>query len=134
MPSRRRWQKLTRALEASSGRELATAAAGAEPAPRPSRKLIALLAVIGLAAAVTSVLAFISVWDELLRRPSSPVVRALTFLMLASMLAGFGILRLVGASRSRRPGWQRAYGVLLLVLASYLLLQLVHALFDGGAR
>ena len=91
--------------------------------------MIALLAVMGLASAATLVLSGIFFWnEELLRRPSSPIVRALMVLMLASMLTGFAVLRFLGASASRRPRWQRAYGVLLLVLASYLLLQLVWML------
>ncbi len=129
MPSEPRWQKLTRALEATSGRELGAAGDISGPPPRSSRKLIALLAVIGPAAAATLVLSAIFFWnEELLRRPSSPVVRALLFLMLALQLTGFAIVRFLGASASRHPRWQRANGVLLLVLASFLLLQLVRVL------
>lgn len=129
MPTRRRWQKLTHTLEATSGRKLGTAADVSGTPPRLSRNVIALLALIGLAAAATPVLSGIFFWnEELLRRPSSPTIRALLFLMLASMLSGFGILRFLGASASRHPRWQRAHGVLLLALASYLLLQLVRVL------
>ncbi len=129
MPSQRRWRNLTRALEATSPQQVEAAANVSLPAPLSSRKAIALFALIGVAAVATLVLFPISFWnEELLRRPSNPIIRALLSLMLASMLAGFAILRFIGASASRHPRRQRAYGVLLLVFASYLLLQLVPAL------
>ncbi len=69
----------------------------------------------------------ISFWNEqLLGRPSSPAIRALLSLALASMLSGFAVLRFLGASASRHPRRQRAYAILLLLLASLLLLQLVR--------
>lgn len=129
MPSQQRWQRLTRALETTSGREPAAAADVSRPTPPLSRRLIALLALFGLATAALLVLSGIFFWSEdLLRRPSSPIVRALLFLMLALMMPGFAVMRFLNASASRRPRWQRAYGVLLLVLACYLLVQLVRML------
>lgn len=128
IPSQRRWQRLTRALEATSGREPGAAAGVPGPPLRLARSVIALL-VLNLVASATLVLGAIFFWNEvLLRRPSSPIIRPLLFLMLASMLTGFAILRLFGASASRHPRRHRAYGVLLLVVASYLLLQLVRVL------
>ena len=38
------------------------------------------------------------------------------------MMTGFAVLRFVRASASRRPLWQRAYGVLLLAFAGGLLM------------
>ncbi len=128
MPSQRRWENLTRALEARSAREPGAAAAVSAPPPRLPRKAIAVLALIGVAAMATLVLWPIFFWnEELLRRPSSPVIRVLLSLAVASILAGFAVLRLLGASTSKHPRRQRAYGVLLLVFACYLLLQLVRA-------
>ena len=122
-PSEQRWQKLCRTIVAAFGHEL-VASANAAPPPAHSRKVMALLGLMGLGAVTLVVLIGNFFWtEEVLRRPARPVVRALLLVLLALMMTGFAMLRFARASASRRPLWQRAYGVLLLVFAGYLLLQ-----------
>jgi len=127
VPSQRRWQKLSRAIDVTLGQQLAGAADVSQPPPRLSRNVVALLGLMGLGGAALLVLVGNMFWsEEVLRRPSSPVVRALLFLIMALMMTGFGVMRLVRASAGKRPRWQRAYGVLLLLVAGYMLVQFVR--------
>lgn len=104
--------------------------AGAEvsaPQSPLSRKVLGLL--VGLLALGAGLLVLVGTifWsEEVLRRPASPIVRGLLLLILALMMTGLAILSFVRASSSKRPRWQRAHGVLLLVLAGYLLVQFVR--------
>jgi hypothetical protein len=126
-PSERRWQKLCRTIGVTFGQELAAGATLSTPPPAPSRKVIALLGLLVLGPAALLVLIGNIFWtEEALRRPSSPLSRAFLLLILALMLAGFAVVRFLRASASKRPRWQRAHGVLLLVLAGYLVFQLAR--------
>ncbi len=104
--------------------------AGAEvstPQPPLSRKVLGLL--VGLLALGAGALVLVGniFWsEEVLRRPASPIVQGLLFLILALMMTGFAIVSFVRAATSRRPHWQRAHGVLLLVFAAYALVQFVR--------
>jgi hypothetical protein len=121
-PSERRWTMACRTIAAAYGQELATSASTTPP--RPSRKVMAFVAVLTLGAAALPFLIGNIFWTEIvLRRPSSPVSRALVLVILATMMIGLAGVRFVGASASRRPRSQRAYGVMLLAFAGYLLFQ-----------
>lgn len=121
-PSERRWTKACRTIAAAYGQELATNASTTPP--RPSRKVMALVAVMTLGAAALPVLVGNIFWTEVvLRMPSSPASRALVLVILATMMIGLAGVRFVGASASKRPRSQRAYGVMLLAFAGYLLFQ-----------
>lgn len=127
LPSERRWQKLRRDVVAARGQELEVGTDASTPQPTPSRRVMGWavgLLVLGAGALVLAGNVFLS--EQVLRRPASPIVLALLFLDLALMMIGLAIARFVRASSSRRPRWQRAYGVLLLVLAGYLLVQVVR--------
>lgn len=134
-PSERRWQKLLRDVVAAGG--LLAGAEVSTPHPPPSAKvrglLVGFLAVEGVLAAAALVVVGNLFWtEEVLRRPASPIFRALLLLIPAVMITGFAVLRFVGASAGKRPRWQRAYGVLLLVFAGYLLFQVVRMVISGS--
>jgi hypothetical protein len=120
-PSRRRWDTLCRAIATTFAKELA-AADDATPPTAPPGRVLALF--VGLAAlgAVALILAGNEFWTtEVLRRPGSPVARFLMLSGFAAMMAALAAMRFIGAASNRRPRWQRAYGVLLLVWAGCLL-------------
>ncbi len=128
-PSERRWQKLRRAVVVTNGQEL-VAGANLWTSQPLSRKVLG-FGLLGLVVAGTGALLLLmgnKFWtEEVLRRPSSPIVRALLLLILSLMMIGFAVVDFMGALAGNRPRRQRvlllAYGVLLLVLAGYLLVQ-----------
>lgn len=127
LPSERRFQKLRRAVVTAGGQELVAGAEFSIPQPPLSRRVLALFGGLSTLAAGALVLVGYIFWsEEVLRKPASPIVRGLPLLIVALMATGFATLRFVRASFSRRPAWQRAYGVLLLVIAGYLLVQFVR--------
>lgn len=127
LPSERRWQKLRRAVAAAGGQELVAGAEVSRPQRPLSRKVLGLaVGALALGAGALVLLGNIFWTEEVLRRPASPIVRGLLLLIVALMMTWIAIVRFVGASSSRRPRWQRAYGVLLLLFAGYLLLHFVR--------
>ena len=130
LPSERRWQKLCRDIVAQRGADL-LAGDGAGPAavtPGPmSKHALASLWLMGVGASSSLLLMGYAFWVQaVLDRRPGPIVGALLLLIQALMMGGFAIVRFARASTSRRPGWQRAQGVLLLLLSAVLLVMLAQ--------
>jgi hypothetical protein len=121
LPSEGRWDRNVDGV-ARGGEEPAGGAVAPAPPPPVSRRVLAAVLLLSLLGAAALVLGGHVFWTtEVLREPGSPLARLLLSSILASMMAAFAVMRLKRAVASRRPRLQRAYGVLLLVFAGYLL-------------
>jgi hypothetical protein len=125
MPSQRRWQKLRRAIVATFGQALATGANISMPripvSRAVTRAVMGLMFALAVLSAAVVALAYNEFWThEVLRRPANPITRPLMLLALALMMIVLAVMRFIGASTSRRPRWQRAYGFLLVLFAAFL--------------
>jgi uncharacterized membrane protein YdcZ (DUF606 family) len=91
-------------------------------APAVSRKLVAAtLATLVLSAAALGLLGAMFWTEEVLRRPPNPIIRGWLCAVLGVMMTGAAAFRyFVVTTRSRRPRWQRAYAILLLLWAASL--------------
>ncbi len=130
MPSQRRWAKLSHAIGVTLGQDPAAADDASRPLPPLSRRAAVVgLGLFGLGSLGLLVLFGLIFWTVGVRgRLFAPFLRALVLLGLALAMTGSGVLRLAGTFATRRPRQQRAYGVLLLIFACYLLVEFVRML------
>jgi hypothetical protein len=90
-------------------------------ARRTALAIFAAWLVVGVAAVV---LMYWELWHEaVLRRPPSPIILRVISGMLSFLLTGIAARELVAASgHVRHPRWRRAYAVLLVVWAGWMLI------------
>lgn len=127
LPTERRWEELRRAAVVTGGHELFAGATLLTRWGPSSGKSLAYVALLCLGALAGLALGGYIFWtEEVLRKPSSPIAWALVALLLATMMTAFAVEKFIMAAASRRPRWQRAHGVLLLLFAVYLLVQAIR--------
>jgi hypothetical protein len=88
--------------------------------------VVVLTAVANTAALV--LLGFMFWTAVVLGRPVSPGAQGLLLVVMGSMSVAFALMRFARASAKRHPRWQRAYGVMFLLFAGYLLVQGIRML------